>query len=55
MVFINDSLTVVLIGDWNKLYIQPHWVASNIYEAEEIEIGLMDKVQILRFHIDVTM
>ena len=40
MVFINDSLTVVLIGDWNKLYIQPHWVANNIYEAEEIEIGV---------------
>ena len=36
MVFLNDSLTVVLVGDWNKLYIQPDWVANNIYETEEI-------------------
>ena len=28
MVFLNDSLTVVLVGDWNKLYIQPDWVAD---------------------------
>ena len=40
MVFINDSLTVVLVGDWNKLYIQPEWVANNIYETAEIEIGV---------------
>ena len=40
MVFLNDSLTVVLVGDWNKLYIQPDWVANNIYETEEIEIGV---------------
>ena len=40
MVFISDSLTVVLIGDWNKLYIQPDWMAKNIYEKEEIEIGV---------------
>ena len=38
--FLNDSLTVVLVGDWNKLYIQPDWVANNIYETEEIEIGV---------------
>lgn len=40
MVFINDSLTVVLVGDWNKLYIQPDWVANSIYGVEEIEIGV---------------
>lgn len=40
MVFLNDSLTVVLVGDWNKLYIQPDWIASNIFEKEEIEIGI---------------
>ena len=33
MVFLNDSLTVVLVGDWNKLYIQPDWVANNIYDV----------------------
>ena len=40
MVFISDSLTVVLIGDWKKLNIQPDWMAKNIYEKEEIEIGV---------------
>ena len=40
MVLVNDSLTVVLVGDWNKLYIQPDWMASNIFEKEELEIGV---------------
>lgn len=40
MVFINDSLTVVLAGDWNKLYIQPDWMAENIFEKDKIEIGV---------------
>lgn len=40
MVFLNDSLTVVFVGDWNKLYIQPDWLASNIFEKNEIEIGV---------------
>lgn len=40
MFLINDSLTVVLVGDWNKLFIQPDWMASNIFEKEEIEIGV---------------
>ena len=40
MVLVNDSLTVVLVGHWNKLYIQPDWMASNIFEKEELEIGV---------------
>lgn len=40
MIFINDLLSVVLVGDWNKLYIQPDWLASNVFEKEEIEIGV---------------
>lgn len=40
MFFLNDSLTVVLVGDWNKLYIQPDWIASNLFEKDEIEIGI---------------
>lgn len=36
----NDSLTIVILGDWNKLYIQPDWIANNVFEAEEMEIGL---------------
>ena len=40
VVFLNDSFTVVLLGDWNKLYIQPEWIAHNVYEKTEIEIGV---------------
>lgn len=40
MFLINDSLTVVFIGDWNKLYIQPDWIANNIFEKENFEIGV---------------
>lgn len=40
MLLVSDSITVVLLGDWNKLYIQPEWVANNIYENPEIEIGV---------------
>lgn len=40
MVFINDSFTAVFVGDWNKLYTQPDWIAGNIFEKEEIEIGV---------------
>ena len=40
MVFVRDSFTIVLLGDWNKLYMQPDWVAKNVYEKQEIEIGV---------------
>lgn len=38
MVFLNDSLSIILLGDWNKLYIQPDWIANKIYEEDEIEL-----------------
>ena len=40
MVFVKDSLSVILLGDWNKLFIQPNWVAENIFERDEMEIGV---------------
>lgn len=40
MVLIEDSLSVVLVGDWNKLYIQPDWMAQHIFEKKELEIGV---------------
>ena len=36
----NDSITVVILGDWNRLFIQPDWVAGNVFETPEIEIGI---------------
>ena len=35
-----SSLTVVLVGDWNRLYSKPEWIAQNIYEENEIEISI---------------
>lgn len=40
MHLVDGSVTVVLVGDWNKFYIKPDWVAGNIYENSEIEIGI---------------
>lgn len=40
MILKSNSLAVVLVGDWNKLYIQPNWIAEHVYEKEEIEIGV---------------
>lgn len=40
MKFLKDSLTIVLLGDWNKLYMHPQWIAENVYENKEIEIGV---------------
>lgn len=40
MHIVPGSFTVVLIGDWNKQFIQPDWVANSIYEDSEVEIGV---------------
>lgn len=40
MVFINDSLSIVFIGDWNRIYVQPDWMAGNVFETPEIEVGV---------------
>lgn len=36
----NDSISVVILGDWNKLFIQPEWVAENVFKTPEMEIGI---------------
>ena len=36
----NNSLSVVILGDWSKTFIQPEWIAKNVYKMDEIEIGL---------------
>ena len=33
-------MAIVLVGDWNKLYIQPEWISANVYMKNEIEIGI---------------
>lgn len=41
MIIRNSSLTVVLLGDWNKMYIQPDWIAQKVYCQKEIELGVI--------------
>lgn len=35
-----NSLTFVLVGDWNRLYIQPSWIARNVYKEDKVELGV---------------
>lgn len=49
MNIVDNSLTIVLLGDWNKLYIQPEWVANNIFCKPEMEIGV--EAQGIEFNI----
>ena len=37
---LENSFTIVLNGDWNILYTQPDWLADNIFEKSEIEVGI---------------
>lgn len=43
MNLLTDSITIVLLGDWNRLYIQPDWVATKVFGSSEIEIGIEGK------------
>lgn len=43
MRLLDNSITIVILGDWNKLFIQPDWIALNVFESEEIEIGVEGK------------
>lgn len=38
MVFVDGSLTVVVIGDWNRIYSKPEWIAKEIFDANEMNI-----------------
>ena len=43
MRLLDNSITIVILGDWNKMFIQPDWIALNVFESEEIEIGVEGK------------
>lgn len=43
MRLLDSSITIVMLGDWNRMYIQPNWIALNVFESEEIEIGVEGK------------
>lgn len=35
-----SSLSIVILGDWSRLYSKPEWIAKNIYEENEIEVAV---------------
>lgn len=43
MRLLDNSISVVVLGDWNKLYIQPDWIALHVFESEQIEVGVQGK------------
>jgi len=44
----NDSLNVVLLGDWSKYFTLPDWIAEHVFESPEIEIGVDGKEEEIR-------
>ena len=38
MKIVNNSFSIVLLGDWSKLYIQPEWIAENIIPEKKIDL-----------------
>ncbi len=40
MKYVNDSLAIVILGDWNNLYVQPEWISNSVFEVPQIEIGV---------------
>lgn len=37
----NSTLTLVINGDWNKYYIQPEWIAKNVFHQTQIEMTVV--------------
>lgn len=35
-----DSLTFVIVGDWNKFYTNPSWLAQNVFKLEQVDLEL---------------
>ena len=35
-----DSLTFVVVGDWNKFYLDPSWLAHKVFELDEVGVEL---------------
>lgn len=40
MKIVNGSLSFVILGDWNKYYLTPAWLAQNVFSVEKVEIEL---------------
>lgn len=40
MRLIQNSFSLVVLGDWNKLYTQPDWIVDNIFNCNDMEIGV---------------
>lgn len=44
MTLTRNSITIVINGEWSSFYFKPKWIAENIYNSEEIEIGVSGEI-----------
>ena len=51
MRLLDNSITIVILGDWNKMFIQPDWIAHNVFESEEIVKRIFNILKEEDFHI----
>lgn len=40
MNIVSNSLTLVMNGDWNKIYTDPVWIGQNIFNNEQVQIAI---------------
>jgi len=54
MNIINDTISVVINGDWNRYFLSPDWLAKNIFDKQQIEAEMAFNGigTILRFNCD---
>lgn len=51
MIVKDDSLAFVILGDWNRLYCTPNWLAQNVFENERIEISITNIFEDNEIHL----
>ena len=43
MKLLENSLSIVIVGYWNKYYMRPDWIATNIFESDEMNVGVEER------------
>lgn len=44
MTFMQNSVTIVINGEWSNFYLKPNWIAEKVCEENEIEIGISGEI-----------
>lgn len=43
MKLLENSLSIVIVGYWNKYYMRPDWIATNIFESDEMNVSVGER------------